>query len=284
MTDRSRGMGNDMTDHENPIGITDEMLVAYLDGQASAEEAAAIEEKLTSDVDISARLALLDAGSRPFREAFDLMLEAAPAHKLQEQLEEARNSVPSLEIENSSAGGYRGWAMAACLVLAVGLGFAVGDRYSQSSDPVIAKAPAAKAKGWRQVVADYHALYSKETLEDAGGDVQSQDQRLAAASKLLSIELKRDQLAVAGLDYKRTQILRFKKKPLAQMAYLYDGKIPVAFCILPSGKPAHGPKQEVRNGMQVVHWIKGGFGFMLIGKVPAEGLNKIAKTLEGRFG
>jgi anti-sigma factor RsiW len=277
-------MGNDMADHENPIGITDEMLVAYLDGQASAEEAAAIEEKLTSDVDVSARLALLDAGSRPFREAFDLMLEVAPAQKLQEQLKEARNTVPSQEIENSSAGGYRGWAMAACLVLAVGLGFAVGDRYSQSSDPVIAKAPAAKAKGWRQVVADYHALYSKETLEDAGGDVQSQDQRLAAASKLLSIELKRDQLAVAGLDYKRTQILRFKKKPLAQMAYLYDGKIPVAFCILPSGKPAHGPKQEVRNGMQVVHWIKGGFGFMLIGKVPAEGLNKIAKTLEGRFG
>jgi len=269
-----------MAGQDNSIGITDEMLVAYLDGQASAEETAAIEEKLTSDTDISARLALLDAGSRPFREAFDLMLEAAPAKKLQDQLEESRSTVPA----NSSFGGYRGWAMAACLVLAVGLGFAVGDRYFQSADPVVAKAPAPKAKGWRQVVADYHTLYSKETLEDAGGSAQTQDQRLAAASKLLSIELKRDQLAVDGLDYKRAQILRFKKKPLAQMAYLYDGETPVAFCILPSGKPAHGPKQEVRNGMQVVHWIKGGFGFMLIGKVPADGLNKIARTLEGRFG
>ena len=71
-----------MVDQENSIGKTDEKLVAYLGGQASAEEAAAIEEKLTSDVNISVRLALLDAGSRPFREAFDLMLEAAPAQKL----------------------------------------------------------------------------------------------------------------------------------------------------------------------------------------------------------
>ena len=281
-----------MADQDNSIGITDEMLVAYLDGQASAAEAAAIEEKLTSDTDISARLALLDAGSRPFREAFDLMLEAAPAQKLQEQLEEARSTVSSQDVAMSSVsstGSYRGWAMAACLVLAVGLGFAVGDRYSQPDSPVVAKAPApkapaSKAKGWRQVVADYHALYSKETLDDEGGNASLQDQRLAAASKLLSIELKRNRLTVDGLDYKRAQILRFKKKPLAQMAYLYDGKIPVAFCILPSGKSAHGPKQEVRNGMQVVHWIKGGFGFMLIGKVPADGLNKIAKTLEGRFG
>jgi len=94
-----------MVDQENSIGKTDEKLVAYLGGQASAEEAATIEEKLTSDVDISARLALLDAGSRPFREAFDLMLEAAPAQKLQEQLEEARNTMSSQETVNSSATG-----------------------------------------------------------------------------------------------------------------------------------------------------------------------------------
>ena len=217
------------------------------------------------------------------------MLEAAPAQKLQGQLEEARSTTATLDTVSSSRSGYWGWAMAACLVLAVGLGFAVGDRFARFDLQIAAKTsvktPARpKAKGWRQVVADYHALYSKETLEDAGGNTQSQDQRLIAASKLLSIELKRDQLAVDKLDYKRAQILRFKKKPLAQMAYLYDGNVPVAFCILPSGKPAHGPKQEVRNGMQVVHWIKGGFGFMLIGKVPADGLNKIAKMLEGRFG
>ncbi|MGB0577821.1 MAG: hypothetical protein ACPGPC_16985 [Alphaproteobacteria bacterium] len=94
--------------------------------------------------------------------------------------------------------------MAAYLVLAFGLWFTVGDRFSQSSDPDITKSPAAKVKGWRRAVADYHALYLKETLEDAEGDVRSQDQQLAAASKLLSIALKHDQLAVAGLGYKRT--------------------------------------------------------------------------------
>jgi anti-sigma factor RsiW len=282
-------MGNGMADQNNSIDITDEMLVAYLDGQASADEAAAIEKKLTSDTDVSARLALLDAGSRPFREAFDLMLEAAPAQKLQEQLEKARSTAATPNTVSTSRSGYWGWAMAACLVLAVGLGFAVGDRFARFDLQIVAKTSVKKptipkAKGWRQVVADYHALYSRETLVDEGGDARLQDQRLAAASTLLSIDLNRDQLTVKGLDYKRTQILRFKKKPLAQLAYLYDGKVPVAFCILPSGKPAHGPKQEMRNGMQVVHWIKGGFGFMLIGKVPADGLNKIARTLEGRFG
>ncbi|NKB20749.1 MAG: hypothetical protein GKS01_09630 [Alphaproteobacteria bacterium] len=273
-----------MADQDNSIGITDEMLVAYLDGQATTEETAAIEEKLSDDADVSARLALLDAGSRPFRKAFDLMLEAAPAQSLKEGLEAARATAPLEDNALTSMGGYRGWAMAACLVLAVGLGFAVGDRFSQSDNQIVAKAPTPKAKGWRQVVADYHALYSVETLAGTNGNSPLQDERLAAASKTLSIELKRDRLTVDGLDYKRTQILRFKSKPLAQLAYLYDGKVPVAFCILPSGKPAHPPKQEVRNGMQVVHWIKGGFGFMLIGKVPADGLNKIAKTLEGRFG
>src|SRR5271163_2780322 len=66
----------------------DARLVAYIDGELDKDERAAVEERLTTDADLRARLMRLREGERPFVAAFEALLERAPVERLQASLAE----------------------------------------------------------------------------------------------------------------------------------------------------------------------------------------------------
>ena len=65
-----------------------------------------------------------------------------------------------------------------------------------------------------------------------------------------------------------------------QVAYLYNGKTPVSFCIIRGRKPAFDVREEQREGLNIAHWRSSEYGFMVIGDVPQKDLNRIARQLK----
>ena len=279
----------------------DEDLVAYLDGELSLADRQMLDQALTDSASLRERLEQLRQGERPFRDAFDTMLDQAPMDRLRAFLPPPALSATVLSTQTASpprpANDWRSIGVAAMLLLTLGIGFAIGfgtmsDRSEVRESALLAEldqleaeleeaeeaadaVPTVKAKGWRQAVADYQMLFTTDSLSpDQGGDAA-----LALASERVGLALDPATRAASGLQFRRAQLLAFNDKPLVQLAFLGDGGVPVAFCIIASNKPEAETQFEVRNGLGIVHWIIGGYGLMVIGDLPEDRLKSIAHEL-----
>lgn len=268
--------------------VTDAGLVTYLDGLLGAEDAGWLEREVKLDRALDARLDLLRRGDRPFAQAYDLLLREAPEKRLKQILKLAAEPPPVAEPapEPEPARGTWGvWRMlaAAVALLAVFSAGLVASRFVPLPGELPQIARPAEMQGWRATVAYYQKLFVKETLANENRDAQAQAANLRAALSHVGLDLNVAKVSVAPLQFKRAAVLNFKGKSLVQVAYLFKGETPVSLCIIASGKPAQGVMAERREGLNIVHWRSGKHGFMVIGDVPHEDLNKIAQTLRQRL-
>ena len=266
--------------------VTDEDLVAYLDGMLDDELAAHVEREVKHDRALEARLGLLRRGDRPFEEAYDLLLHEAPQERLKQVLDQARKQpVPQLSEGSVSAPPqhWAGWRLlaAAAVLLAVFAGGLFSSQFvhlpgekTQTADGSWSK------KGWRAAVAEYQSLFITQTLQNAGADEQERSADIHSVSSYLGIDLTVDKVSVAPLELKRADVLKFSGKRLVQMAYLANGKTPVSFCIIKGKRKPHELAQEQRLGLNIVYWDTEDFGFMVIGDVPKDELDEIARKLQ----
>jgi anti-sigma factor RsiW len=254
--------------------ITDEMLVAFIDRQLSDSEASRVERAITESTDLQQRLATLEAGSRPFAEAFAGLLGQHPP-ALQQNVE---RMLAAHRPEQPAAPGL--WrpdrrtvaAAGATAFLAATLGYWTG----RSSAPDMAN--------WREAVAQYHKLYSDQTLEFVADSAAVADEALGRTARALGLPLSRAGLEIPGLTYKRAQMLRIDSTPLAQIAFVTTRGKPLAFCIRRIGGTASLPQFESRAGLSVVHWLQGGFGFMIVADIDAPELQRLAAAFSERVG
>ncbi len=270
-----------MTDDTRENQPTDAELVAWLDGELPTAERGALEARLQTDVALKARLDHLAAGGRPFAEAFDTLLAAAPAGRLEDILAQARiRAARGGAMGGTRTGlGRRRFAAVAAGLLIFAAGAAVGfglPRVVQRPEEI---AETSAASDWREVVAEYLTLYSNETLADIPEDAAQREKELATVAGKLALDMSPDKVALPELTLKRAQLFDLEGRPLAQIAYL-SSYGPVAFCVIADDQGDAGREFEERHGRGIVYWSKGGHAFMLIGKVPRPQLEALAARLE----
>lgn len=275
--------------------VTDEDLVAYLDGMLEAELSDYVEREVKMDRGLNARLELLRHGMRPFDQAYDFILHDAPEKRLRQILKLAIDPPPPPVEEPKPApvvsksqmkersrepwGGWRKLAAAGAFLAIFATGFTASRFVPMPGEQTqLAKAPV--VRGWRAAVAEYQSLFVKETLVNASEDPQAQSANLRSALSHVGLDLSVAKVSVEPMQFKRAEVLNFKGKPLVQMAYLLNGDAPVSFCIIKGNKPAHGMKSEQREGLNIIHWRSKDFGFMIIGDVPGKDLGEIARKLK----
>jgi anti-sigma factor RsiW len=269
---------------------SDEQLVAYLDGELPLEARAEVNRALAASESARDRLEFLRSGDRPFAEALDSLLDQAPTDRLLVSLG------PTPEVAQPQVAlpqGARGWApmaaAAAVLVALFGgfLGGMVAPGIDQPTEIALVdeedddeEEPAIPERGWRQAVADYQVLFTADSLTPYQGGDSGLD--LANAALGIPIDSIADDLT--GLNFRKVQLLQFKNKVLVQVAYLSHAGKPVSFCIIASGKPEQAVLTEQRNGLEIIHWILAGYGFMVIGDMPQDELQAVADDLMQRVG
>ena len=273
--------------------ISDAQLVAYIDGELSAAEYEGMAKALSQNSEARERLEKLKLGGRPFSEAFELLLDAAPDDKLRAMFadlvaKEAGSPAAVDGGENvvsfrkrSAPGGAPLWqlaAAAAVLALVFTGGLLAGGFFDPSQQQL-----AEQKTGWREAAARYVALFSKETLAGMPADRETRQLNLRRVATALGLNLSDEKIANTALSFQGTQLLQLEGKPLAQISYLYGDNAPVALCIIKTANAAQAPAEEKRHGLNIVHWVADGYGFMVIGKVPESTLRQISDTFRARF-
>lgn len=268
------------TERQEMIG--DEALTAYLDGELATGEHARVEAALMRDPGLRARLSALEAGGRPFEAAFVPLLKTAPVDRLETRLE-------ALLPATSGTAGRRArdprlahprLAIAAALLVA----FLAGLVFERGIDTLAPDEPeVAVTGGWREAVASYLELYTSRSLALMDEDPQGLEDTLRGLSDTLGVPLSPASVGLDDASFRLAQLLEYEGKPLAQMIYLDRGDRPLAFCIIRNGRPDAAIATETRHGFNVVHWVRDGVGYMLIGRAPFESLEPRAEALASRI-
>ncbi len=243
---------------------SDELLVAYLDGELDADEHKLIADQVHADPAIAARLHALQCADLPFKAAFDGVLDQAPTERLHAML----NALPPTEIAPLSRRRF----------LAVAAGFALA---GVVADRLFMAWPRAESgQGWRASVAEYMALYTPQTLENLSADRASHVAQLRSVGTQLGLPLSPEAVNLPGAEFRRAQLLDYDGVLIGQLTYLDPRHGPLALCITTSKKGSANVATEQRRGMNVVYWANTSHGFMLIGRNPFEALQIMARTVQ----
>jgi anti-sigma factor RsiW len=264
--------------------IPDEQLVAYLDGELMPEEHTSLAGHIAQDPDLQQRLLLLSGGNRPFRQAFEPLLEQAPRARLEAMLSSLRTA-PSPQARRELTWKAVGAIAAAIVLFAAGL---AADRLFPTLTSPFRDLPFAADQvqdddDWRQAVAEYLTLYSSDTLASIPDDPNLRQRELEILGNKLALDLSPQQVALPGLLLKRAQLFEYEGKSLGQVAYLDPASGPVALCLITSGGGNSPQQVEQRQGFNVVYWTQGAHDFMLIGRAPTPHLQEFARELSGRL-
>jgi anti-sigma factor RsiW len=245
----------------NPI--TDEDLVAYLDGALDPTRSKEIDAAVERDECLAARLAALDFDKEAVLASLEAIAAAAPIELLREHIR-AQTAKP----HSPSDARWQWFKIAAALLLGIGIGWGAGrpDRHDSSND-------------WRGAVADYQKLYTTATLSQIASDVLIERDEVAAVAGKLGLAIKLEELQIANLSFKRAQLLEFDGRLLAQFAYLDPDGIPLSFCVTRSNVPARPVRSGRLRGLSAASWDKNGYSFVLIGAGSAEALRQAAVAL-----
>ena len=282
----------------NKSPVSDEILTAYLDGEIPAKKHDAMTALIAQDEDLQQRLGRLQVEFDDVAQAFqrirvpDFSEQIAVINRAADRKSgNEKRSVLWTPVRSAIAAGIVAATFAAGMFvnqLNTDVNNSPSIQVETAKKPIkkptktFAKKPA-KIPGWRQSVANYVSLYTTDTLNRVGASLESQHQNLVLLSQDVGLSLTSENLAIGDLNYKRGQILDLRGKPLVQLAYLYQNKTPVAFCIIKSTKGKKTMQFEQRNGLQIAHWSSESHGFMVIGDVPEEELGKLAKSFSVRF-
>ncbi len=231
----------------DPRAFSDEELTAFLDGEVEAAARAEIEQAVSQDAQLRARLDALSLNKTQLKEGMDALLESAP---------KPPNWDEGAFAAARPSGGW-GWRRtAAAAVVALAIGFGGGHLIGGTSEP-----------GWRDYVASYHALYANSTLAHIDQPEALALEELARVSSAIGKSI---DLSVVTqpeqLDYKRAQILSFEDRPLIQLAFLSKVGTPIALCIVQSAEAGDSAVRLTQlEGMSAAVWSKNGYEFILIG-------------------
>lgn len=247
--------------------LSDEQLVAYLDDQLDSEQRQRIDAAVAADPMLGLRLQWLNRSSLPFKAAYDELGRQAPVDRLQAMLD----TLPA----PAAAPLSRRWFLAAAAGLVASGVLAdrlfLGWQMSQQKS------------NWRQLVADYMALYVPQTLDHLPSDETAQQTQLRTIDARLGLSLVPAQLKLPRAEFKRAQILEYDGVPIAQINYLDPAYGPMALCITRSNSGSRHFAEEQRRGMNIVYWADMEHAWMLIGHHPTEELQGMAKELRSRL-
>jgi anti-sigma factor RsiW len=258
--------------------LSDELLVAYVDGQLARRQSSAVERVLEQDDVIARRVeALKDAHSR-LEAAFDAILAG----------EEAVVSVP----EPQAPGFYLTWNRAVKIALAgagivaslvlmiAGYGWPlrVPDLGRSSQGLTDPEYTGSIAPSWQETAARAQGLLSRESLEVRLENQNNPDFIAFELGQAIGPSLNLPNLDAQGYRVARAQMLRFEEQPLVQLLYLGTRGAPLALYVKKSAG-TENPVFKRYGGIGSVAWSENGFSYLVAGEADEPALMKLADAI-----
>jgi anti-sigma factor RsiW len=268
--------------------LSDDRLVAYLDGEIEASERRDIEAWLDSDPAARDKLAALAQSTTLLREAYDEVLHEPPPDRLIAAARGKTTAQTGAHIlafsprRAAARGGRRlRWRVLAPIAASV-LGFLVGGGSAyfgvvkllpanSAGTPTPSAIEAAAANNlWLDNAAGYFKLFvaaGDNALIDvpASGDTREALQKI---SQSLTQQVRLPDLKPWGLNFRGARLVVVDGRPAAQLVYTTDNKAigPMALIIGSSKQPDIAPSFDRRQDVNMLYWRHQGRAYVLVGQ------------------
>jgi anti-sigma factor RsiW len=259
--------------------LSEELLVAYVDGQLARKQASAVEKVLAQDDVIARRVKALKRAHRKLEAAFEAILAG-------EEAEAASHPIPPSEgllipWDTLIKGGFAaaGIVVAAVLILAgYGWPLAPPDFAGTSAGTADADQVGSLPQDWREEVARAQALLGRASLEVGLGSQSNRDFIAVQLGRAIGAEFAPPDLSALGFRFTRAQVLSFGGEPLAQLLYLGTSGAPLALYAKKGGDSA-GPRLKRYGAIAGVAWSEEGVDYLLAGEKDEVSLLSLAEAI-----
>ncbi len=256
--------------------LSDELLVAYVDGQLAGDQTRAVDKVLDQDDVVARRVdALKQAHSR-----LEFAFEAILAGEVSELMANAPSLPPPVRRRRSN-----GLAKIGLVTAGLGLGlFALVAGYGwplalPERVPVPQAGDMSPASGaWQDEAVRAQSLLSRDSVEVGAESQGNFDLVALQMAQVIGPAVKIPNLEAQGFKFMRGQLLRFDGEPLAQLLYLGAGRAPLALY-------ARRGRAEIRDGFAkagaigAVAWSDDGIAYLLAGEEDKATLLRLAEKI-----
>ena len=263
-----------------PAEFTDTDLSAWLDGEGSAEQRAAIEAHLRAHPHRAATVRLWTADRDALRARFDPVQDEPVPARL------ARSAAPgsgaTLSSSGSGSSARSGWARAASAAALLVIGGALGSALTwqwqvQRSTPL---AEAGTAGGWVQRAAYAHSVFTPEPRHPV--EVRAQEEHLSRwLTRRIDVPVKLFDLRSEGFELMGGRLLPDAGGKSAQLMYENAAaKERVTVYLRKPEADAPTTFRYVQQGpLGLFYWVEAGAGYALVGNLPKERLLTLAQAI-----
>lgn len=259
--------------------LSDELLVAYVDGQLARKQTQAIDKVLEQDDVIAKRVAALKHAHGRLEAAFDALLAGEEADA-------------TANLSAQPAGFFIAWStlgkvslataglVAACVMMLAGFGWPLSppefaSRSSGAADPdYVGSIP----RTWQEDAARAQALLSRAGLEVGLESQGNADLVAFQLAQAIGPNLAVPDLTGQGLRFMRAQLLRSGGDPLAQLLYLGKSGAPLALYAKRSEAP-ETPSFKRYGALGSVAWSQAGIAYLLAGEGDEASLMKLVNAI-----
>jgi len=228
----------------------DALLVAYADGE--------LDETLMAQVE--AYLAVTPAAQRTlaiYRETAALLRAAFPESRYApgDVPEKIRQSATVPKRRRLRLPRYT-WAIAASLVMGM-IGYAAGARWpgliESDRDRMLDE------------VAEYHSIYSRETVHLVEVPATQEDHLKAWLGKRVNASLVIPNFNQDGLTFAGGRLVVLDSEPVAELMYTRPTGLPIAFCVLYHVGQPSTITVEQRGDLNLATWNDGSHSYFVVG-------------------
>jgi anti-sigma factor RsiW len=256
--------------------LSDELLVAYVDGQLARDQTRAVDKVLDQD-DVAARRAeaLKQAHGR-----FECAFEAILAGEVSELMANAPALPPPVRRR-------RGNGLAKIGVITAGLGlalFALVAGYGwplalpERTAPPQAGEMSSAGRAWQDEAVRAQSLLSRDSVEVGAESQGNFDLVGLQMAQTIGPAVKIPNLEAQGFKFMRGQLLRFEGEPLAQLLYLGARNAPLALYAR-RGEAETKDGFAKRGDLGSVAWSDDGIAYLLAGEEDKATLFRLAEKI-----
>jgi len=238
----------------------DALLVAYADGELNEADAAAVEAYLAVTPAAQHALAI-------YRETA-VLLRAAYAESRFVPADGDLLAGPAAPPPGRRVGLPRyAWAVAAALVMAV-IGYGAGVFW-----PGLILSERGRMLS---EVAEYHAIYSRETVHLVEVPAAQAEHLKAWLGKRVNGTLIIPDFRQAGLTFAGGRLVVLDGEPVAELMYTREKGLPIAFCVLSHGGKADAVTVERRGDLNLATWDDGSHSYIVVGEADQGVIRELA--------
>lgn len=268
--------------------LSDEKLIAYLDGELPESERDEIAHALEHDAELARRAAGLTESAALLRAAFDEVLREPLPERLIAAARGDTAKVVSLATRlRRRVGEQRRWWIGvpvAASLMGLMIGGGVGYFAADEQGATVAQQTASNLAvgSWLDNIAGYHKLFVAAGGSDAGlADVPPNDGDVRKVAQKLPADFRLPNLKPWGLVFQGARFLIVEGRPATQLFYTTDNKAlgPLTLVVGTSTKPDIAPTFDHRDDVNLLYWRHHGHAYAIVGTADIGYLWNIANDI-----